>query len=180
MRASGANDAGAIWSLLSSESRRRAGGSVAAFRTTRARGLVRTLGPFAPGYRVVVSQRITDRFGVVAIARGRRAYAVTLRLERGAWRVELPGRTSIEVLGPRPGSAGAVFQVGVEVHGSGVGEAVVYLDGATLDPRIATAPSSATVFANLAGRLPRGRHTATVFVALGNNATARAWAFTAR
>ena len=166
-----ARDAGAagVEPLLSRRARR--AGAAAA--------LARALAPFASGYRVVVSEQITDRFGAVALARERHALAIPLRREGDAWRAE-PGRAvAIEILGPDPGAREVVAQIGVEIHGHGLGHAVLWLDGATLDPRVAAAPGSATVFANLSARVPPGRHVAVAFVTLGDSASARAWTFVA-
>jgi hypothetical protein len=180
VRAAAANDTASIWQLLSSASRRHAGGTLIAFDAGRAPAVVRALAPFTTGpYRVLVSERLTDAFGVDALERGSCAYAFPLALERGAWHLVLPGKISIPVLGPKPGSTGPVVQVGAVVHGSGVGDAVLYVDGETVEPHVATDATSATVFGNLPNALPRGRHSAVVFVALGNDAAARAWTFKA-
>ena len=180
VRAAATNDTASIWQLLSTASRRRAGGTLTAFDAGQAPAVVRAFAPFTTGpYRVLVSERLTDTLGVVALARGSHAYAFPLALEGGTWHLVLPGKMSIVVLGPQPGSTGPVAQVGAEVHGSGVGNAVLYVDGQTVEPHVATAATSATVLGNLPDALPRGRHSAVVFVSLGNDAAARAWTFKA-
>ena len=128
---------------------------------------------------VQVSERLDGQFGIVALARGRHAYATPLRNEGNAWRVELPGPLRMEVLGPPPGSRGKFLnQIGVETHGpGGAGFALLYLDGVTLDPKTYPGPNSATVFANFENSLEPGRHTAVAFVSTANNAVARAWTF---
>jgi hypothetical protein len=179
VRASATGNTRAIWDVLSNGSQKRSG-SFAAFDAKVAPSIVRAFRPFADGsYRVLVSELLTERLGVVALARGSYAYAFPLARESGGLRLVLPRRMTIDVLGPQPGSKGPVAQVGVEIHGSGVGDAVLYVDGQTVEPHVATAARSATVFGNLPNALPAGRHTAVVFVALGANAAARAWTFTA-
>jgi hypothetical protein len=180
VHAAATNDTDAIWQLLSSPSRRRAGGTLAAFEAGQAPAVLRAFAPFTGGpYRVLVSERLTDTLGLVALVRGSYAYAFPLALEGGTWHLVLPGRMSIAVLGPQPGSTGPVAQVGAEVHGSGVGDAVLYVDGQTVEPHVATAAKSATVFGNLPNALPPGRHSVVVFVSLGNDAAASAWTFKA-
>jgi hypothetical protein len=176
--AAGNNEA--MWDLLSQPSRRRTGPTVEAFAKSEARRLQAQLAPFAGGtLPVEVSERVAGSpFGVVALVRGAKAFAVPLRLEANFWRVELPGPVRIEVLGPPPGSRGKfVNQVGVEVHGRGPGLYALYVDGITLDTKGASGPTSATVFANFASSLERGRHAAVAFATRGENAAARAWTF---
>ena len=179
--AAAARDAGAMWELLSEPSRRRYGPTLEEFETGEARALRRTLAPYAAGaLPVEVSERIDDRFGVVALSRGKRAYASPLRLEGDTWKVELPGRLAIAVSGPPPGSKGKFAdQIGVELVGrAGGGAAVLYLDGVTLpDPKIFSSPTRATVFANLPNGVAPGRHTVVVFATSGERAAARAWTF---
>jgi hypothetical protein len=178
--AAAAGDSATMWELLSRPSRRRAGPTLATFAAGPAKELRRTLAPFARGtLPVQVSENISDRFGVVALSRGPHAYAVPLRREGDLWRVELPGPLRIEVLGPPPGSKGKfVNQIGVELHGEGPeGPAVIYADGVTLDAREYGGRKSATVFANLATSLEKGRHTAVAYAERGDNAAARAWTF---
>lgn len=181
VRAVRANDVAALWELLSEPSRRRAGGNLRAFGEKDAVELARQIRPFlTTGFDVVVSERITDVFGVVAVARDERAWAGALRLEDDEWKLELLGPVTIEVLGPRPGSRGSVGQIGVEVHGRGAeGNALLYLDGVSLVVRAAVGPASATVFANLASRLAPGLHNAVAFASRGGNAAATAWTFRA-
>jgi hypothetical protein len=170
-----------IWDLLSTSSRTRAGTTLDAFRDRQAVTLRRQLAPFAGGYRVLVSERISDRYGVVGIRRGDDVYAAPLRLEDGRWRVELPGPVKIDVLGPRPGAREPVGQIGVEVRAcGGVGTALLYLDGLPLSPNVYSGPRGATVFANLTSMLKRGPHDALAYADLGDEAAATAWTFTAR
>jgi hypothetical protein len=173
-------DAETAWELLSQPSQRRAGPTLEQFEAKTFPELRRTLAPFATGkLPVQVSENVDGQFGLVALSRGRNAYATPLRLEGDVWRVELPGQVRIEVLGPPPGSRGKfVQQIGVEKHGpGGAGVAVLYLDGVTLDPQTSSGPKGATIFANFANPLEPGLHTAVAFTSAGGNAAARAWTF---
>ena len=173
-------EAETAWELLSRQSQRRAGPTLEDFEAKTFPALRRRLAPFATGkLPVKVSERIDDQFGLVALSRGRDAYATPLRLDGDVWRVELPGPVRIEVLGPPPGSRGKfVQQIGVERHGpGGAGVAVLYLDGVTLDPKTSSGPKGATIFANFANPLEPGLHTAVAFTSAGGDAAARAWTF---
>jgi hypothetical protein len=175
-----AGDAEQAWSLLSKPSQRRVGPATTAFAKDALPRLRRTLVPFSQGrLPVEVSENIDNRFGILALSRGAHAWATPMRREGGTWRVELPGRLRLAVLGPPPGSRGKFSkQIGVESHGpGGAGLAVLYLDGVTLDPRVYSGPKSATIFANFANALEPGRHTAVAFVSTGSSAAARAWTF---
>jgi hypothetical protein len=174
-------DAAAMWELLSPESRRRVGPTEQTFAANHAKVLARKLAPFADGYELAVSEKITDGFGLVAIDHGRSAFAIPLRLDGNDWKVEHPGPVTVDVLGPRPGTRQPVGQVGVEVHAPGgvSGVSLIYVDGSTLDARTYSGPKGATVFANLPELLPAGQHTAVAYADLGDEAGATAWTFTA-
>jgi hypothetical protein len=174
------NDAETTWSLLSQPSQRREGPTFEKFEQTGFPKLRRALAPFAkPPLPIEVSENIDGQFGLVALSRGRSAYAVPMRLEGDVWRVELPGPVRIEILGPPPGSRGKfVNQIGVEKHGAGgAGIALLYLDGVTLDPQTSADADSATIYANFTNKLQPGRHTAVAFTSAAGNAAARAWTF---
>jgi hypothetical protein len=191
VRAAGRGDAKALWQLLSRPSQRRLG-SFAPFRKTTAIELSEGVGSFARAkHKAVVSERVTDSFGVVAIAGFRRAegtreyaaYATALRLEHGAWHVELGGGpVQIEPLGPLPGSHQArVIQVGAEVRTGAkppdLETGVMWLDGIALNAELHGGARSATFFANLASPLARGRHNVVVFAGGAEDASATAWTF---
>ena len=136
--AAAADDAKAAWPLLSKPSQRREG-SLAAFAKNTWPTLRRELAPFAGGaLPVQISENIDDRFGVIALSRGKHAYAAAMRRTGPTWLVELPGPLRLDVLGPPPGSRGKFLkQIGVESHGhQGTGLAILYLDGVTLDPNV--------------------------------------------
>jgi hypothetical protein len=132
------------------------------------------------GAKVLVSQRITDEFGVVAVRKGTRAAAFALRLVGERWLIELGGPLTIEPLGPRPGAREAVVaQIGAELHDvRGSVTAVMWLDRQALDPKIYAGASRATVYASFDPPVDRGRHVAVVFAADLHEASATAWTFT--
>ncbi len=176
----------ALWNLLSTESRRRLG-PLAAFRTHTAVELEEGVGSFRR-FDVIVSERITPEFGVVAIdgtrvaegSRERSVYAVPLRLEGSSWRIELGGPVKVRPIGPDPGARQKVVaQIAAAVEGpGGTGTAVLYLDGSAETPEVRGTPTNSTLFANFDPALEPGRHTVVVFAADGREAAATAWAFT--
>jgi hypothetical protein len=140
---------------------------------------------------VVVSERVTDVFGVVAIAGVRRAegrreygaYGAALRLEQRVWRLELFGPVHIRPIGPDPGAGEkTVLQIasGISSRRGGAGTAVLWLDGVTLQPQVRGPSRSVTLFANLASPLARGRHNVVVFASGAKDAAAKAWTFSVR
>jgi hypothetical protein len=183
IRAVRSRDAQALWALLSKPTRRQLGPTLAAFRRRSAPTLERDFRYwlFHP-FREVVSERITGRFGLIAIASGPRVFAAPLRLEGKQWKLDLdPGRLRILDLRPFPGSRTSVGQIAYEIHGGRGGPtAVLYADGVTLNSREYAGPGSATVFANLDSPLTRGRHNAVAFVTEGDEAAAKAWTFFGR
>jgi hypothetical protein len=166
-------DAAAMWRMLSSSSRERVGPSLTAFRHDEAATLRRGLGSLRP-FKVIVSERITSEFGVVAIDDRRRVDAFALRLEGKRWRVELGSPVRI-----RPVGKPLAVQVAAAVEGpGGPGTAVMYVDGQTVNPEVAGSTRSSTIYANLDPALGPGRHTLVVFASDGREASASAWAFT--
>jgi len=143
--------------------------------------LKRRFAPFAGGYSTIVSERITDQFGLIAIKHGRAADAIVLHLRGALWTVDFKSPITVEPLGPRPGSRTQVVQVAAELRRlKGKAEAaVIYLDGTPLESKLARTGSHATLFANLLTPLVPGLHNAAVFATDGLRATARAWTFTA-
>lgn len=184
-------NAASLWSLLSTDARRRLGPTVGRFRDGVARELHEGLGSFG-AYEVVVSERITPEFGVVAIEglrtvegqRERGIYAVALRLEGKQWKVELGGPVHVRPIGPDPGAREPIVaQIAAAVsgragEGGAAGTAVMYLDGQTLNPEVRGTASNVTLFANLDPPLDPGRHTVVVFASGARDASATAWAFT--
>ena len=141
--------------------------------------LAAKLRPLAGRYSFIVSERITDDFGLAAV-RGPGAYAAALRKEGESWRLELAGPMRIMPLGPDPGSREPlVQQIAAEVKGgSGAGDALLYLDGIAIpQTKVYSAESSFTALANLPAPVLVGRHSIVAFAHRGGNASARAWAF---
>jgi hypothetical protein len=173
----------AIWHMLSTASKDRLGPTLGEFKSGAGGELADSLGSFR-NPKVIVSERTTPEFGIVAIdghQNGRKAvYAVPLRLEGTTWKLELGGPVKIRVLGPQPGSRGLVAQIAAAVSGpGGAGTAVMYLDGHTENPTVAGTSGNSTLYANFDQPLDPGRHTVVIFASDGRNAAATAWAFTA-
>jgi len=161
--------------LLSLESSRRLG--TAALSKLGAR-----LRPLARGYRVLVSERITDDFGVAAVAGSGGVYAAALRRDGDEWRLELAGPVMIKPLGPDPGSGEElVQQVAVEIEGgTGSGDVLLYLDGVVIPfTKVYGGGPSFTAFANLPSPVRRGRHSIVAFAGRERDASALAWTFSA-
>jgi hypothetical protein len=175
-----------LWSLLSTPTKRRLG-PLARFRGHAAVELSEWPGSFGR-YDVIVSERITPEFGVVAIdgwrvVEGRRerdVYATALRLEGSAWKVELRGPVHVRAVGPDPGAhEDVVGQVATAVSGQGGnGTAVVYVDGAAEPPKVYGTATNSTVVVNFEPALGPGRHTVVVFGSVGRQASATGWWFT--
>jgi hypothetical protein len=164
-----------MWRQLSTTSRDRLGPTRAAFKRLSAPELRKRFGSFRR-YKLIVSERITPELGVVAIDGGRRVDAVAVRLEGTTWKVELGGPVRIRLLG-QP----LLVQVAAAVEGpGGVGTAVMYIDGETVNPKVAGTATNSTLYANLVPALNPGRHTIVIFASDGREASAAAWAFTAR
>jgi hypothetical protein len=180
--------ADAMWSMLSAESKRRLGPTLARFRARGASRLAEAVGSFGR-YKVIVSERITPEFGVVAIdgprvvdgKRVRDVYAAALRLEGEEWKLELGGPVKVRAVGPDPGAhERLVAQIAAAVSGKGGGgTAVVYVDGLTENPKVYGTASNSTLVVNYEPALDRGRHTVVVFGAVGRDASASGWWFTA-
>jgi hypothetical protein len=179
-RAASHDDKRALWKLLSTRSQQRLGG-YATFARRGAAALERSLAPFGSTSPVpFISQGLSEQFGVVAIQRGTRALAFTVRNQNGVTKIELSSPLKIRIFGPAPGSTGAVTQIAVDVHSKGVvDDAVVWLDGQLLHPTLAPARGKATVFVALGKPLPKGPHVAVVYAEEGNEANAEAWSFNA-
>lgn len=173
LQAAADHDTGAMREYLSPQSAKR-------FDDAELGALSRRLDSLSETHRFVVSERITDGFGVAVVATGADVYAAAFRKTGDDWGLELKGPVQITPLGPRPGARETgVAQVAVELHHApGTGVALLYLDGQSLpDTRIYRQGDEATVFANLEAMASAGRHTVTAFATSGANASARAWTF---
>jgi hypothetical protein len=174
----------ALWDMLATASKRRLGPTLGEFRSGAGGELTDTLGSLRDA-KVIVSERITPEFGVVAVdgrRNGKRSlYAVPLRLEGTKWKLELGSPVKVRPIGPLPGKhEPVVAQIAAAVTGpGGSGTAVMYLDGHTENPKVAGTSGNATLYANFEPALDPGRHTVVVFASDGQEAGATAWAFTA-
>jgi hypothetical protein len=183
-----ARRADAMWGMLSTASKRRLGPTLARFRARAAKRLTEDPGSFRR-YKVIVSERITPEFGVVAIdgsrvvggKRLRDTYAAALRLEGEKWKLELGGPVHVRAVGPDPGAHERVVgQIAAAVSGKGgTGSAVVYVDGLTENPKVYGTASNSTLVVNFEPALDPGRHTVVVFGNVGRDASATGWWFTA-
>jgi hypothetical protein len=177
-----------MWTMLSAASKRRLGPTLARFRSNGAKRLAVEVGSFSR-YKVIVSERITPEFGVVAIDGSRvgdgksvrDVYAAALRLEGAKWKLELGGPVHVRAVGPDPGAhEDVVGQIAAAVSGrGGTGSAVVYVDGATENPKVYGTASNSTLVVNFEPALDPGRHTVVVFGNVDRDAAATGWWFTA-
>ena len=181
LTAARADDRKAIWNLLSQPSRKRLGPTYADFAAGPATIMEQALKPFESAKLApLISQSVSQEFGLVAVRNGTKALAFPLRLEGATWKVETPGPITFDILGPQPGSSGPVAQVAVEVKSPGViGDALLFVDGKPVSVNLTPNQGDATAFANLSKALPPGVHIAVAFAIEGNRAGAEAWSFTA-
>jgi hypothetical protein len=178
----------ALWAALSSQSKQRLGPTITRFRQRAAKRLAEEVGSFGK-YKVIVSERITPEFGVVAIdgthlvdgKRLRDVYAAALRLQGSRWKLELGGPVHVRPVGPDPGAhESVVAQIAAAVSGKGgTGSAVIYVDGLTENPKIYGTQRNSTLVVNYDPALDPGRHTVVVFGNVGRDASATGWWFTA-
>ena len=174
-----AHDADAIWERVTKATQGRLG-------KARTVALVeKELAPFTRGsYRLLLSQLVTERFGLVAITTPKAIVALPFAKEDGRLRADLGAPLRVEPTGPRPGvhTEHVPHQVAVEVTGGPRVEptAILYLDGDTLLATIYGTAASATVFSNLPQAFTKGRHTVIAFAATDFSAAATAWSFTVR
>jgi hypothetical protein len=164
---------GPMWGMLSSEAKSRVGPTLGEFKSGTGGELADSLSGFGD-YKVIVSERLTPEFGIVAIDDGKQVYAVPLRLEGTRWKVELGSPVQIRPLGPLPGATEPVVaQIGAAVKGPGGDvNVVLYRDGATEQPQVRGSATDVTTFANFDPALPAGRHTVVVAATEGREAGA--------
>jgi hypothetical protein len=185
-----ADDARALWELLSVPTRERMGPSFARFRRGAAPGLRTTLASFARGRaRVFLAERVTEEFAVAAyggrLAEGpHAAFATALRLEDGAWKLELGGPVQLEALVPDPGeierrATGAQLAAGI-VADAAIREGGLWIDGRSVPGKSGgTDERNITIFSD-PFEFERGPHAAVAFASTAFDASALAWMFTVR
>lgn len=138
------------------------------------------LSPLVDSYRLVVSERLTDTFGVVGVVHQPDSYAAAVRKTGDRWGLELGGPVRIIPLGPDPGAREKrVRQIAASIeNANGPGEALLYLDGLTLpEAKVYRLGSKLSIVVNLPIKVPAGSHSIVVFAGAGSNASARAWTF---
>ena len=154
-----------------------------------ARELAQSLGTLRPGARVVLSRRVSTRWGVAALAGerivdGKRepySYGAALVRERGRWRVDLGG-VVFAALEPEPAaevSGGSRVRARAEAGGR-VRILLLWVDGR---PVAADADGLTPFSAEAKGTLyalEPGRHDAIAFAATASEAGAVAWPFVVR
>ena len=173
IHAAGRGDRQAMRRLLSPESQIRVSPAALAVLARRVR-------PLAGGFRLVVSERINDDFGLAAAVRRPTAFGAALRLVDGDWRLELGGPVRIRPLGPRPGARQRrVRQLAAAIDGAiGGGEALLYLDGFAIpDAKVYRFGKKLSIVANLPKDVPAGDHSVVVFAGSRSSANAQAWTF---
>jgi hypothetical protein len=181
VRAAARRDERRMWQRLSVPTRRRLGPTLDRFRRDAARALELELAALGRRHELILSETITSRFAVAAVARGSEAYAAALRLENGLWRVELGSPVQIRPLRPKPGeTVPRRTQLAAEVTtGATIVEAGLWLDGRAFPTRGGGATPDALTMFGEASSLPAGVHSVVAFASTAANAAARAWTFQA-
>jgi hypothetical protein len=181
VRAAVRRDERRMWQRLSASTRRRLGPTLDRFRRDGARALELELAALGRRHELILSQTITSKFAVAAVARGSEAYAAALRLENGLWRVEVGSPVRIRPLRPKPGeTVPRRTQLAAEVTaGATIVEAGLWLDGRAFPTRGGGATPNALTMFGEASSLPAGVHSVVAFASTGANAAARAWTFQA-
>lgn len=183
-----ARDSARMWSLLSRPSRKRLGSAATAFERRFAPRVERAVAPFrTSAYEVIVNVRITQRFGIGAVAakKGEKrfgAFAAALRLEGRAWRVELQGPVRIRPLRPDPGERlrrQGLTQLAAAIDAAGpVLEAGFWYDGRAVEGNVGGVdPAHVTIYTE-SSHVPKGPHSIVVFASTHGTASAIAWTFT--
>ncbi len=182
-RAAAANDEPAMWAALSTVSRRRLGPTLADFRRRGARGVRSSFAPFVER-RVIVNAAVDRGLGVVAVARQGAAFAVPVRRERGAWRVEIVPVFTVEAVRPLPAERVVQrTQLAAEVVAPrAIDGAAMWLDGRPFEARQywSRDGKQMSMWGEAPQPLANGRHTVIAFASAGREAAANAWVFTVR
>jgi hypothetical protein len=160
-----AGDATRLRSLLTPESIRPAGATLAGFSARRARTLYRG-GDWAVAW--------------VRSPKTNRAYAAALKRAGGRWRVDLSRRVRIRILGPNPGERAAPTpQVAAGLSApTPLAESGLWVDGMPLEVKGGGTPTRGTIYGAPAAPLTPGPHVAVAFARTGRTGTATAWTFT--
>jgi hypothetical protein len=185
LEAARADDEPGMWAALSRVSRRRLGPTLVDFRQRGARGVRSSLEPLTEGpYRMIVNQQVDRRLAVVALARrgAYAAFAAPVRLEHGAWKVEIDPVFTIEAVRPLPEErVRKRTQLFAEVAAPGrLDGAAMWLDGFPFDARLYWSRDGKrmSMWGEAPQPLTKGRHTVVAFASAGPEAAANAWVFT--
>jgi hypothetical protein len=135
------------------------------------------------GARIVLSELVDGPWAVAAVVKGTHAFAVPLRREGGAWRVELGDPIALRPVLPHPGGIALSSdpQIAAEAKSrSALLGIALWLDGVDFSveaggPR----PGYVTVFGRVGHMLAPGLHVVVAFARAGKGATATAWTFRA-
>lgn len=186
------NDAGAMWALLSAETRKRLGPVQAAFAKGAARDLSDALGGFARNggsFKVRMSKPLGTKWAIAVITGARTiggqaeagAFGAALRGEGGGWRIELAGPVQLKVNEPRPGEVMAAPEPQLAVTATAketVTGGILYADGVQLDGGAGgTGPMNLTIYGPAVNVTTQGVHFGAAIAATPHDASAVAWTF---
>jgi hypothetical protein len=187
LTAARANDEPAMWQTLSRVSRHRLGPTLVDFRSRGARGVRDGVAPFVRGpYRTILNVGFSfDRnLGLVAISGGSEhgAFAVPVRREGGAWKVEIDPTFTVEAVRPLPGDRVLRrTQLFAEVAAPHmIDGAIMWFDGIPFDARQywSRDQKHMSIWGEAPQPLRAGRHTVAAFAGTRREAAANAWVFT--
>jgi hypothetical protein len=182
-------DVEGLWTLLSAPARTRLGPTLADFRR-RAPEIERRVGSFtsADGYATILSEPLGDGVAAAAVARsaaagreGPHAYAATLRLEGGSWRIELGGSLRLRALLPEPGrTARLPFpQLALEIRArKPIVASALWLDGVAFSAQSGGVNDHwITIWGRPGAPLEPGQHFVVGFAQTASDLAALAWSF---
>jgi hypothetical protein len=189
LSAARANDEPAMWGTLSRISRQRLGPTLADFRSRGVRGVRDGVAPFfGSPYRVILNVGFpwNRNLGLVAVSGGseRGAFAVPVRRELGAWKVEINPAFTVEAVRPLPfDRVLRRTQLFAEITAPGlIDGGSMWFDGIPFDARQYWSKDQKhmSVWGEAPQPLRAGRHTVVAFAATRREAAANAWTFTVR
>lgn len=178
-----------MWGLLSEKSRVSLGPTLGDFESGTAEQFKEGVGSLirGKGFKVILSQKITDRWAVAAVAAERAAggkrqyyaYGVALTPQQGRWKIEL-GEVLIHGLKPTPlANTKPKPAIGISVQALlPLTQAGIWLDGKPLKESGTVTPQGVTLTATPTKPLAPGRHTVVAFSSTEEAASGTAWTFT--
>jgi hypothetical protein len=132
---------------------------------------------------VVLAQRITERFALVVVARGPRAFAAALRRSGGRWHVRLGRAVFLHAVRPNPGErVRRRTQIAADVAANApIVEAGLWLDGLAVPANGGGLNRRRlTMWQEAPQPLRRGRHVVVAYANTEADASALAWTFVVR